>query len=79
MSGTPDVTVAAINIVITRPSRRDYRATCHITNSDKTETTLQKDWTGKTIGYVNTEINKLKNEFIKNGVAKNKITVQELK
>lgn len=79
MSGTPDVTVASINIVVTRVSRRDYRATCHITNSDKTETTLQKDWTGKTIGFVNTEINKLKNEFIKNGVAKNKITVQELK
>lgn len=79
MSNTKDVTATAINIVITRPSRRDYRVTCHITNSDKTETTLQKDWTGKTIGYVNTEINKLKNEFIKNGVAKNKITVQELK
>ena len=79
MSGTPDVTVASINIVVTRVSRRDYRATCYITNSDKSEVTMKKEWFDKTIGFVNTEINKLKNEFIKDGVDKSKITVQELK
>ena len=40
---------------------------------------MKKEWFDKTIGFVNTEINKLKNEFIKDGVDKTKITVQELK
>ena len=75
MSGTKELKPIGVSIVVSRMGRRGYRAMCYITNSDKTEVTLTKEWPDKTIGYVETELNKFKQGYIRQGVLTTDITM----
>ena len=79
MSGTKELKPIGVSIVVSRMGRRGYRAMCYITNSDKTEATLTKEWPDKTIGYVETELNKFKQGYIRQGVPATSITVNYTK
>ena len=67
MSGTKELKPIGVSIVVSRMGRRGYRAMCYITNSDKT------------IGYVETELNKFKQGYIRQGVLATDITVNYTK
>lgn len=79
MSGTKELKPIGVSIVVSRLGRRGHRAMCYITNSDKTESTLTKEWPDKTIGYVETELNKFKQGYIRQGVQPANITVNYTK
>lgn len=71
--------VVSVHFVVTRMGRTGFKGVVFVNYEDESQGQLEKQWRGKTLGFVNTEIHKIKQDFINRGLSKEQITVEYLK
>lgn len=71
--------VKAVTIVVKRQGRTGFLGLVTAVNEDGTWGEFTKSWTGKTIGFVRTEVYKLKMDMIRQGMKEEQIEVEYVK
>lgn len=71
--------VKSVTIVVKRQGRTGFKGLVTAINEDDTWGEFSKTWSGKTIGFVRTEVYKLKMDMVRQGMKEEQIEVEYVK